>query len=109
MVRRCGSCPLALSPPPADPRAEFGAVGADVTLPQTSSVPVVVETVNAEAASTVLIRGTPRAGVPDGGYYNEATANLEQIVSTSPLVIRWTNNLPVVNGYWVVQARLIRP
>lgn len=95
--------------PPSDPRAEFGTVGADVTLPLTSFIPVVVETTNAESASTVLIRVSPRAGIPDGGFYNEATAGLQQVISTNPLVIRWTNNLPVGNGYSVVQARLIRP
>jgi hypothetical protein len=91
--------------PPADPRSSFGADGADVTLPQVSSTPVVVETVNVESASVVKIRVTPRAN----GNFTETNAVLESIVSSDPLVIRWTNNVTVTNGYSAIQARVVRP
>ena len=46
---------------PADPRASFGTYGPDVTLPQVSTTPVVVETTNAEDVSIVTVRVSPRA------------------------------------------------
>lgn len=90
---------------PADPRAAFGTFGADVTLPQVSTTPVVVETTNAEAASIVKIRVSPRAN----GNYTETTATLTQTNSTNPLVLRWTANVPVNNGYSAVQVKVVRP
>jgi len=90
---------------PADPRASFGTYGPDVALPQVTSTPVVVETINAEDASTVKVRVSPRAN----GTFTETTATLSQIVSTTPLVIRWTANVPVNNGYSAVQVRVVRP
>lgn len=90
---------------PADPRASFGTVGQDVTLPQVSTTPVVVETVNAEAASVVTVRVTPRAN----GDYTETTATLTQTNSTSPLTLLWTANVPVSLGYSAVQVKVVRP
>lgn len=90
---------------PADPRASSGTYGQDVTLPQVTTTPVIVETTNAETASTVKVRVTPRAN----GNYTETTATLTQTNSTNPLVLRWTANVPVNNGYSAVQARVVRP
>jgi hypothetical protein len=91
--------------PPADPRASFGAYGADVTLPLLSTTPVVVETVNAENASVVRVRVMPRAN----GNYTETTATVDQVISSNPLVIRWVANVPVNPGYSAVQVRVVRP
>ncbi len=90
---------------PADPRASFGTFGADVTLPQVATTPVIVETTIAESASTVRVRVTPRAN----GNYTETTATLVQTNSTSPLVLRWLANVPVSIGYSAVQVRVVRP
>jgi hypothetical protein len=90
---------------PADPRAGFGTIGGDVALPQTASTQVIVETTNVEQASQVLVRGTPRTS----GRYSEVGAGTPSIVSTDPLVIRWTANLPVQVGYSAVQVKVIRP
>ena len=90
---------------PADPRASFGTFGADVTLPQVSTTPVVVETTNAEAASIVTVRVSPRAN----GNYTETTATLTQTNSTNPLVLRWLANVPVNAGYSAVQVKVVRP
>jgi hypothetical protein len=76
---------------PSDPRAEFGSIGADVTLPQTSQVIVTVETKNVETNSIVKVRLNSRAS--DQG--KELNAALAQTVATSPeLVLRWTATLP---------------
>ncbi len=90
---------------PADPRASFGTYGPDVALPQSTNAQVVVETVNAETASIVKVRVTPRANA----NYTETTATLTQTNSQNPLVLRWTATVPVNNGYSAVQARVIRP
>ena len=91
---------------PADPRASFGTYGPDVTVPQTNAATVVVQTVNAESASQVLVRVTPRAS----GYYTEVPAVLMQTNSLSPLTLIWTaTNVPVNPGYASVIARVIRP
>lgn len=90
---------------PGDPRASFGTYGPDVTLPQVSTTPVIIETTNAETASTVKVRVTPRAN----GNYTETTATLTATNSTSPLVLRWTANVPVNNGYSAVQVKVVRP
>ena len=92
-------------PAPADPRASFGAYGPDVALPQASTVPVIVETTNAEEASVVTVRVTPRAN----GSYTETVAGPPEIVTTSPLVLRWTANVPVNGGYSAVQVKVQRP
>lgn len=90
---------------PADPRASFGTSGADVTLPRVSTTPVIVETINAEDASLVTVRVAPRAN----GDCTVTTATLTQTVSTSPLVLRWTANVPVNDGYSAIQVKVVRP
>lgn len=80
-------------------------MGPDIFLRQVSSAPVVVETSNVEEASVVAIRVTPRSN----GQYTETIATNRQVVSTSPLVIRWTANVPVNNGYSAVQVKVVRP
>ena len=90
---------------PADPRAEFGAIGADIVLPQVTSTTVVVETTNVEQASVVTVRATPRSN----GNYSEATATVTAVISEDPLVLRWTANVPVQNGYAAIQAKVVRP
>ncbi len=90
---------------PADPKAGFGTIGADVALPNQANTTVIVETTNVEAASVVKVRGTPRSNAG----YSEVNATLQSTVSTTPLVIRWTASLPVATGYNAVQVRVIRP
>jgi hypothetical protein len=90
---------------PADPRANFGGAGADVSLPQTDTVPVLLETTNVEDAATVKVRFMPRANA----QLVERSATLQQVVSASPRVIRWTVDLPTTGGYAAIQARVIRP
>jgi hypothetical protein len=90
---------------PADPRANFGGVGADVSLPQTDTVPVVLETTNVEDAASVRVRFSPRFNA----QVVEREATLQQVVNASPRVIRWTVDLPTTGGYAAIQARVIRP
>ncbi len=90
---------------PLDPRASFGTYGPDVAIPECTNTPVVVETVNAEQASEVLVRLTPRAD----GDYTVTTAAVAQVVSTDPLVIRWIADVPVNPGFSAVQVQVIRP
>lgn len=90
---------------PADPRAEFAAIGADLVLPQVSTSEVVVETTNVEQASTVKVRVTPRSN----GNYTLTQATLDQVVTEDPLVIRWKANVPVNNGYSALQVHVVRP
>ncbi len=90
---------------PPDPQAAFGTSGADVSLPQVSTTPVVVETTNAEAASLVTVRVSPRAN----GSYTETAATLTQTNSTNPLVLSWLANVPVNVGYSAVQVKVVRP
>jgi len=90
---------------PADPRASFGTAGPDVALPETNSTQVIVETTNVEQASQVKVRVTPR----DTTNPSIIDATVDTVVSTSPLVIRWTADLPVKIGYSAVQVRVIRP
>ena len=92
-------------PSPNDPRAGFNAVGADVALPRIATTPVLVETTNVEQASAVRIRVTPRAN----GDYTETTAAVTDVISTTPLVIRWTANVPINDGYSAIQAKVVRP
>ena len=93
------------NPAPADPQAGFGAIGADTVLPRVSSTTVVVETTNVEQASVVTVRATPRSN----GNFSEATATVTQVVSEDPLVIRWTANVPVNDGYAAIQVKVVRP
>lgn len=90
---------------PADPRASFGAEGADMALSETTSAEIILETTNVEQASTVEVRLTPRSGA-NAVVINAA---VDSVVSTTPLVIRWKADLPVSTGYSAVQARVIRP
>lgn len=90
---------------PTDPRANFGGGGADVSLPQTTTVPVILETTNVEDAATVKVRLTPRANA----QLVEREATVQQVVSISPRVIRWRVDLPTSGGYAAIQARVIRP
>jgi hypothetical protein len=90
---------------PPDPRASFGTYGPDVTISLVSTTQVVVVTTNAESASTVKVRVTPRAS----GNYTETTATCTATNSTNPLVLLWTATVPVNPGYSAVQARVVRP
>jgi hypothetical protein len=88
---------------PADPRAGFGSAGADVTLPETTSTQVVIQTTNVEQASVVTVRLTPRSN-----------ANAKIIPATysstvSAGVFLWTATLPVNDGYSAVQVKVVRP
>ncbi|MDP0492495.1 MAG: hypothetical protein Q7Q71_15725 [Verrucomicrobiota bacterium JB023] len=90
---------------PADPRASFGAEGADVSLGETTTTPIVIQTTNVEQASTVQVRITPRSDA-------NATiidASVDTVVSTDPLVIQWTAELPVNTGYSAIQVKVVRP
>ena len=92
--------------PPADPRAGFGVTGPDTVLPRVNSTTVVVETTNVEQAAVVTVRATPRAS----GNFNEATASPTlPPISEDPLVIRWTANVPVNEGYSAIQVKVVRP
>ena len=93
------------TPAPADPRAGFGAIGADTVLPRVTNTTVVVETTNVEQASVVTVRATPRSD----GNFTEATAAVTQVVSQDPLVVRWTANVAVKDGYAAIQVKVVRP
>ncbi len=90
---------------PTDPRAEFGTMGADVSIAQVANTPVVVRTTGVEAAAQVIVRVTPRTG----SNYTETAATLTTTVSASPLVIDWTADVPVATGFSAVQVRVVRP
>lgn len=90
---------------PGDPRAAFGASGADVSIPETATTQIIIETTNAEQESTVEIRLTPRSNA----NATVVTAVVDSVVSTDPLVVRWTADLPVGTGYSAVQVKVVRP
>lgn len=90
---------------PADPRASFGTDNPDVVVAEAATTTVIIRTTNAEQASQVKVRGTPRTN----GNYTEVNATVSQVVTTSPLVILWTATLPVLPGHTSVIARVIRP
>lgn len=90
---------------PADPRASFGSAGADIALPQATTTPVIIETKNVEQASQVQVRVTPRANA----NATVVNATVQSVVSTTPLVVRWTATLPVNVGYSAVQVKVVRP
>ena len=91
---------------PVDPRAEFGAFGADVVMPRLTNTTVVVLTTNVEQASVVSVRVTPRSN----GTFSEVTASPTlPPVSQDPLVILWTANVPVKDGYAAIQVKVVRP
>ncbi|MDF7823005.1 hypothetical protein P4B35_03200 [Pontiellaceae bacterium B12227] len=89
----------------SDPLASFGTAGADVSLAQTNSVQVLIETAYVEQASEVKVRLTPRSNAD----YTEITASVNSIVSTDPLVIQWAADIPVDDGYSAMQVHVIRP
>lgn len=91
--------------PPADPRAEFGSIGADVVLPQVTTTPVVIETVNVEEASVVTVRVTPRSD----GNFTETAATVTEVIDDDPKTVRWTAAVPVKNGYAAMQVKVVRP
>ncbi len=90
---------------PMDPRAEFGAVGADVALPQTSTVQVVVETTHVEESSVVRVRLAPRSN----GRHSSIVATKDSVVANDPLTVRWVANVPVATGYSALQVHVVRP
>jgi hypothetical protein len=90
---------------PADPRSSFGALGPDVTLPLVTNTTVTVLTTNVEAQSVVTIRVTPRSS---GGLI-DTVASVAQTLSSSPLVIRWTANVPTYAGYQAMVVHVVRP
>jgi hypothetical protein len=90
---------------PDDPRASFGAQGADTVLPETTTTEVVIETTNVEEASQVTVRVTPRSNAT----FTEVAATVSETVSADPLVLRWTADVPVNAGYSAVQVKVVRP
>ncbi len=97
---------------PADPRAGFGTIGADVVLPQITNVTVVVETSYVQwptetnqTASVITVRATPRSD----GNFTTARAVLTRVVSEDPPVAEWTANVAVKNGYAAIQVQVVRP
>lgn len=90
---------------PEDPRAAFGASGADVALPETTTTTVLIETTHVEQASTVQVRLTPRSNA----NATVINATVDSVVSTTPLVVRWVADVPVNTGYSAVQVRVVRP
>ena len=90
---------------PEDPRAGFGAIGADVVLPQVTNATVVMVTTNIQQASVLTVRATPRSD----GHYTTATATVTEVISESEPVLIWTANVPVKDGYEAMQVRAVRP
>ncbi len=91
---------------PADPKAGFGTIGADVALPAATTTTVIVETKNVEAESTVKIRATPRSNA----NFSEYDAVLISETPPGSGIRLWSaTGLPVGTGYNAVQARVIRP
>lgn len=90
---------------PADPSASFDNFPADFVVADVTTTPVVIKTTNVEQASQVKVRVTPRTN----GNYTEVDAAVSQVVSTNPLVINWTANLPVSTGASSVIVRVVRP
>jgi len=88
-----------------DPLASFGTVGADVSLAQTNTIQVLIETENVEQASAVTVRLTPRANAS----YTEVLASVDLVTSTDPLVVQWTADVPVGDGYSAIQVHVVRP
>ena len=90
---------------PDDPRASFGALGADTTISETDTTEIVVETTNVEEAAQVFVRVTPRSNAT----YTRVEASSHEVITADPLVIRWTADVPVKNGYSAVQVHVVRP
>ncbi len=90
---------------PSDPLASFGTNGADVVLPETSTVQVVIETTNVEDVSQVQVRLTPRFNAS----FTTVDATMDSVISTTPLKLRWLADVPVSNGYSAMQVKVVRP
>jgi len=91
---------------PADPRASFGAQGADVTLPQGTTTPVVIRTEFVEDTSQVQVRITPRSNA------NFTTVNATLDASATGLpedTLQWIANVPTNVGYSALQVKVVRP
>lgn len=91
---------------PADPRSSFGSQGADVTLPQGTTTPVIIRTENVEQASVVQVRITPRSNA------NFTTVNATIDTSATglpPNVLQWVANVPTNVGYSALQVKVVRP
>jgi len=86
-----------------DPKASFGAQGADVALPEVAETEVVIEATGVEPASTVWVRVGPRA----------ANAAMHKAVrdpsSSTPTTLIFKATVPVQLGYSTVQIMLVRP
>lgn len=99
--------------PAADPKASFGAYSPDVALPLVSGVNVIVETLNVEKAASVIVRATPRNGMRVGtdkvSNAAEVNATIKEVVSETPLKLRWEATVPTLPGYSALQARIVRP
>jgi hypothetical protein len=99
--------------PASDPKAAFGAFSPDVALPLVSGVSVIVETTNVEKASSVIVRATPRNGMTVGTSTvlnaTEVNAKIKEVVSETPLKLRWEATVPTLPGYSAIQARIVRP
>jgi hypothetical protein len=99
--------------PASDPKAAFGAYSPDVALPLVSGVSVIVETINVEKASSVIVRATPRNGTTVAQsqvtYATEVNATITEVVSETPLKLRWEATVPTLPGYSAIQARIVRP
>ena len=90
---------------PADPRAGFAPIAADVAIQQCTTTTVVMLTTNVESASRVTVRVTPRSN----GNYTETAAYVLSTNSVSPLVLQWVANVPVQNGFASLTAHVKRP
>jgi hypothetical protein len=90
---------------PADPRSAFGAIGADITLPETNTAQIRIRTTYVEDLSTVEVRLTPRSG----GNAQVVQASVDTTVSAIEPILEWVADLPVSAGYSAVQVRVVRP
>jgi len=90
---------------PDDPRANLGTGAPDVMLAETNLATVLVETENVHTNSLVQIRVTSRGNAS----HLTRDAAVTQIVSTDPLVVRWTANVPVTTGSSALQVKVVKP
>jgi hypothetical protein len=98
---------------PSDPKAAFGAYTPDVSLPSVSTVVVLIETINVEQASRVVVRATPQNGATVGNVpvhtAPRVNATIKQVISENPLKIHWEATVPTLPGHSAIQARIVRP
>jgi hypothetical protein len=101
------------APVPTDPAAAFGASTPDVALALNPTANVIVETLNVERASRVVVRVTPRNGMTVNRVAvrnaTEVNATIKEVVSESPLKLRWQAVVPTLPGHSAIQARIVRP